>query len=62
MKMVNNKVLREFREKVVENKAKDQSLNIFDRLEPLECEDLDKETTIFPPIFISKKYLKIISS
>ena len=58
--MINNQILREFREKVVANKAQDQSLNIFDRLQPLDCEDSD--TSIFPPIFISKKYLRIITS
>jgi len=51
--MINNDNLLELREKIVENKAQDQSLNIYDRLKPLRFEDLADETTIFPPIFVS---------
>ena len=54
--MINNDLLQELRTKIVNDKAEDQNLNIYDRLQPLGLEYLAKETTIFPPIFISQKY------
>lgn len=51
--MINNDSLLELRESISENKAQDQNLNIYDRLQPLWLDELATETTIFPPIFVS---------